>query len=481
MSVPRLRFAPSPTGYLHIGGARTALFNWLYARHTKGTFILRVEDTDQARNSEASVTAIFDSMKWLGLDWDEGPFVGGSSGPYFQSQRIHIYKEYAEKLIASGHAYRSYETKEELDQLRADHKAKSGKDDFKYESPWRDGAAPVPDRPFVVRFKMPRDESPVGFDDLVYGHIEKRHSDMNDWIMVRPDGLPTYNFGAAIDDLTMGITLVARGDDHINNTPPQVAVFQALGAQPPQFAHLPMILGDDKKKLSKRTGSVSVGDYRENGYLPHALLNFLARMGWSHGDDEVFTRAQLIDLFDFGPVGKSGGVWNKEKLLWLNNHWLKSAPVEETAAQLVEFLAKRGLTAANDDRLKGIVLQLRERAQTLVEMATHAAFFYSNGVTIEEKAGTKELLGNKALLEAVRERIASGTFEAAALEEWFKEYATTNNLKLGKVAQPIRVAATGGTVSPPLFETLVLIGRDEVLRRMDAALKWISEKVPPAV
>jgi glutamyl-tRNA synthetase len=477
---PRVRFAPSPTGYLHIGGARTALFNWLYARHHKGTFILRVEDTDTARNSQAAVDAIFESMKWLGLDWDEGPGVGGNSGPYFQSQRLELYREYADKLIASGHAYRSYETKEELDALRAAHKAKTGHDDFKYESPWRDGAAPIPDRPFVVRFKMPRDETPVGWDDLVYGHIEKRHSDMNDWIMVRPDGLPTYNFGAAVDDLTMGITLVARGDDHINNTPPQIAVFQALGVPPPQFAHLPMILGKDKKKLSKRTGSVSVTEYKEKGYLPHSLVNFLARMGWSHGDDEIFTLEQLTEFFDFDAVGKSGGVWNAEKLDWLNNHWMKSEPVEVLAPLLIEQLAKLGLTAANDARLHEIVKQLRERDNTMAEMAVHAAFFYSSGVTIDEKAGTKELLGNRAAIEAVRERVAHGAFEVAALDTWLKEYATTNNLKLGKVAQPVRVAVTGNTVSPPLFDTLVLIGRDEVLRRLDAALRWIGEKTPPA-
>ena len=478
MSAPRLRFAPSPTGYLHIGGARTALFNWLYARHHGGTFILRIEDTDQARSTEASVTAIFDALRWLGLDWDEGPEVGGAYGPYFQTQRLAIYRDYAERLIASGHAYRSYETKADLDKAREQATA-AGQKAFRYESPWRDRRDGPADEPHVVRFRMPRDDQPVGFDDLVYGHIEKRHSDMDDWIMLRPDGLPTYNFGAAIDDLSMKISIVARGDDHVNNTPPQVAVFQALGEPVPQFAHLPMILGADKTRLSKRHGAVSVTQYREDGFLPLALVNYLARLGWSHGDDEVFSRAQLIEYFGFDHVGRNAGVFNPQKLAWLNNHWIRAAPLDEIGGLLVGFLARRGLVAANDSRLQSIVGQLRERAQTLDEMATHAAFFYSESVAIDDKAGSKELLGNRPLLEAVRERVATGPFEAPALEEWFKEHATRANLKLGKVAQPIRVAVTGNTVSPPLFETLILIGRDPVLRRLDAALQWIGERTPP--
>lgn len=478
MTAPRLRFAPSPTGYLHIGGARTALFNWLYARHHRGTFVLRIEDTDQARSTQESVDVIFDAMRWLGLDWDEGPFVGGPHGPYFQTQRLPVYKEYAERLIASGNAYRSYETREELGGLREAHKARTGKDDFRYESPWREGREPAPDRPFVVRFKMPRDEATVGFDDQVYGHIEKRHIDMDDWIMLRPDGIPTYNFGAAVDDLTMAITHVARGDDHINNTPPQVAVFRALGAEHPVYAHLPMILGEDKKKLSKRTGSVSVTDYRDNGFLPHALVNFLARMGWSHGDDEVFSRAQLVEYFGFDAIGRSGGVWNKEKLLWLNNHWMRQTPPEELAPLFLEQVARLGLSGENDERTRAIIRLHVERAKTLKEMAEHARFFYAKAVTIDEKAGTKELLGNRPLLEAAREQFQTGTFEVPALEEWAKAYADKQGLKLGKVAQPLRVAVTGNTVSPPLFDTLVLIGRDACVRRLDAALTWMSEKVP---
>ncbi len=479
MTKPRLRFAPSPTGYLHIGGARTALFNWLYARKYQGTFVLRIEDTDRARSTDESVRAVFEALEWLGLDWDEGPGVGGEYGPYFQTERLEVYRDYAERLIRTGHAYKSYETKEELSRLREAHKQGSGRDDFRYESRWRDGREPPREGPFVVRFKMPKDEQPVGFDDLVYGQVSKRHVDMDDWIMLRPDGIPTYNFGAAVDDLTMEITHVARGDDHLNNTPMQILVFRALGHDPPKFAHLPMILGPDKKKLSKRTGSVSVTEYRDNGYLPHALVNFLARMGWSRGDQEVFTRAELLEHFDWNGIGKAGGVWNKEKLDWLDNYWMRVSPPEALMPLFMGQLARLGLTAGDDERSRAILRLYVERTSTLKEAAEQAAFFFSDGVAIDEKAGEKQLLGNRPLLEAARERFASGTFEALSLEEWTKAHAEKAGVKLGKVAQPLRVAVTGNTVSPPLFDTLVLIGRDEAVRRVGAALEWMSEKTPP--
>jgi glutamyl-tRNA synthetase len=479
MTAPRVRFAPSPTGYLHIGGARTALFNWLHARRTGGTFVLRIEDTDRERSTDASVNAILEAMRWLGMDWDEGPQVGGPYGPYFQTQRVDTYRDFAEQLIAGGHAYRSYETKDDLDKAREAAKAR-GEVAFRYDSPWRDRPEPPDGRPHVVRFKMPRDERAYGFDDLVYGHIEKRAADMEDWIMLRPDGVPTYNYGVTIDDLTMKMTLVARGDDHVNNTPIQVALYEALGVEAPKFAHLPMILGSDKQRLSKRHGAVSVTAYRDTGYLPHALVNYLVRLGWSHGDQEVFGRAELVSCFDFEHVGRNAGVFNPEKLLWLNQHWIKNSPPDELAPLLSELLAKRGLTAPADARLQGVIVALRERAKTLLEMADSAAVFYSAGVTIDEKAGTKHLLGERPLLEGVRAHLATAAFEAPALEAWFKDLATQRNLGLGKVAQPVRVAVTGTTVSPPLFDTLVLIGRDEVLRRLDAALRWMSEKAPPA-
>lgn len=479
MTSPRLRFAPSPTGYLHIGGARTALFNWLYARHSKGTFILRIEDTDQARSTDESVNAILDAMRWLGLDWDEGPAAGGESGPYFQMQRLPIYRDFAERLIASGHAYRSYETKADLDQAREQAKA-AGQVAFRYDSPWRDRTDGPRDEPHVIRFRMPRDEEPVAFEDLVYGRIAKRHCDMDDWIMVRSDGVPTYNFGAAVDDYTMGVTLVARGDDHVNNTPPQVALFRALGVPPPQFAHLPMILGADKQRLSKRHGAVSVTSYRDMGYLPHALVNYLARLGWSHGDDEIFTRLQLIEYFGFDQVGRNAGVFNPEKLLWLNHHWMRQASAQELAPLLADQLARRDVAAPVDARMLALIAQLQERARTVVEMADHALVFYTQGVTIDPAAGRKHLLGERPLLEAMRERLVQGPVDAPSLEEWTRQYAEQNELKLGKVAQPVRVAVTGSTVSPPLFDTLALLGRDEAVRRMDDALRWIGEQTPPA-
>lgn len=476
---PRFRFAPSPTGYLHIGGARTALFNWLLARKLGGTFVLRIEDTDQARSTGESVNAILDAMKWMGLDWDEGPGVGGECGPYFQMQRLPIYKQYAEKLIASGKAYRCWTTKAEMDALREQAKSE-GKPAFKFDSPWRDRTDGPMDEPYVVRFKMPRDDGAEGFDDLVYGYIEKKHSDLDDWVMLRSDGVPTYNFGVVIDDHTMGITTVARGDDHVNNTPMHVGLYKALGAPLPQYAHLPMILGADKARLSKRHGAVSVTNYRDDGYLPDALVNYLARLGWSHGDQEIFTRAELIEHFGFDHVGRTAGVFNPEKLQWVNNQWMKNEGPDALVGLYREQLAREGLEEPDSERAKKLLALYIERQNTLSDVVKAAHFFYVRGVTIDEKAGTKHLLGQRELLEKVRERAATGTFEAGALEEWFNHTSEELGVKLGKMAQPVRVAVTGTAASPSLFETLELIGQDETVRRLDEALVWIGEKSPPA-
>lgn len=475
---PRFRFAPSPTGYLHIGGARTALFNWLLARQSHGAFVLRIEDTDQARSTGESVNAILDAMKWLGLDWDEGPGVGGECGPYFQMQRLSIYREYAERLIAEGKAYRCYTTKEEMDALREKAKAE-GQPAFKFESPWRDRTDGPDGAPHVVRFKTPRGDGAYGFDDLVYGYIEKKHSDLDDWVMLRSDGVPTYNFGVVIDDLTMGITTVARGDDHVNNTPMHVGLFQALGPTMPAFAHLPMILGADKARLSKRHGAVSVTSYRDDGYLPDALVNYLARLGWSHGDQEIFSRAELIEHFGFDHVGRTAGVFNPEKLQWVNNQWMKREGPDALVGLYREQLARAGYEEPDTDRARKLLALYIERQNTLADVVKAAAYFYSRGVVIDEKAGTKHLLGNRSMLEKVRDRVGSGAFEAASLEEWFQAYSAELGVGLGKVAQPVRVAVTGNTASPSLFETLELIGRDETQRRLDAAIAWIGEKTPP--
>ena len=467
----RVRFAPSPTGYLHIGGARTALFNWLWARKEKGTFILRIEDTDVARSTQESQQVILDAMTWLGLDWDEGPGREGPHRPYYQSQRLEIYRKYAKKLIDAGSAYVCVCTKEELDRLREE--ASREKRAFRYPGTCREKKVPFGE-PGVVRFRMP-DAGATTFKDLVKGEITVQHKELQDEVIQRADGLPLYNFGAVVDDVDMEITLVARGDDHVVNTPRQILMYQALGYPVPVFAHLPMILGADKQRLSKRHGAVSVLQYRDDGYLPHALLNYLARLGWSHGDQEIFSPEELIEKFDWEHVGATAGVFNPEKLLWLNQQWIKRTPLPELAAHLEPRLGARGVKA-DPERLRKILPILVERAKTLVEMADQIVTFFRSGVSFDEAAAKKNLTPEtRPLLEEARklvaERIGAG---AEALEAGFRDLAARKGLGLGKVAQPVRVAVTGTTVSPPLFETLVILGRDESLARIDAAISRIG-------
>jgi glutamyl-tRNA synthetase len=468
----RVRFAPSPTGYLHIGGARTALFNWLWARGQKGTFILRIEDTDRERSTEQSVQAILDGMKWLGLDWDEGPGVEGPHAPYFQTQRLATYEKHADDLIAKGRAYRCVCTREELDKLRE--QAAREKRGFKYPGTCRDRGIAKGTPKAVVRFRIP-DEGATTFRDLVKGEITTQHKELQDEVILRADGVPLYNFGAVVDDVTMEITLVARGDDHIVNTPRQILMYQALGYPVPVFAHLPMILGADKQRLSKRHGAVSVLQYRDDGYLPHALLNYLARLGWSHGDQEIFDPGELVAKFDWDHVGATAGVFNPEKLLWLNQQWIKRTPLPELAGHVGPLLEARGVKP-DPARLEQILPLVVERAKTLVEMADQIVTFFKSGVSFDEASARKNLTPEtRPLLEEARklvaERIGAG---AQALEAGFRDLAAQKGLGLGKVAQPVRVAVTGSTVSPPLFETLVLLGRDESLSRIDAALSRIG-------
>ncbi|MFL5309720.1 MAG: glutamate--tRNA ligase [Myxococcales bacterium] len=465
---PRVRFAPSPTGYLHIGGARTALFNWLWARQRKGTFILRIEDTDRERSTQESVQAILDGMRWMGLDWDEGPEVGGPYGPYFQTQRLATYEKHAEELIAKGRAYRCDCTKAQLDKLREE--AAREKRGFKYPGICRDKKLPKGTPGAVVRFRVP-DEGATTFHDLVKGDITTQHKELQDEVILRADGVPLYNFGAVVDDVEMGITLVARGDDHIVNTPRQILMYQALGYPVPAFAHLPMILGADKQRLSKRHGAVSVLQYRDDGYLPGALVNYLARLGWSHGDQEIFSLQELIEKFDWEHVGATAGVFNPEKLLWLNQQWIKATPVPELARHVAPLLAQRGVQV--DPALVARVLPpIVERAKTLVDMAEQARTFFEKGVRFDEAAAKKNLTPEtRPLLAEARDLVARRIGEGPqALEQAFRDLATQRGLGLGKLAQPVRVAVTGTTVSPPLFETLVLLGRDEALARIDAAL-----------
>ncbi|MGZ3458500.1 MAG: glutamate--tRNA ligase [Archangium sp.] len=474
-SVPRVRFAPSPTGYLHIGGARTALFNYLYARRYGGVFILRIEDTDQERSTPESVKAILDGLTWLGIDWDEGPGKEGSAAPYFQTQRLDLYKKYAEQLIAEGKAYRCYCTREEIDARRAAVEKATGKPGtYKYEGTCRDRKDVPAGRTAVVRFRMPDGEGEVTFNDKVLGPITKAYSDLDDWVMLRADGIPLYNYGCVIDDHSMDITLVGRGQEHVNSTFPQLMLYKAFGWQPPEFAHFPLILGPDREKLSKRKHpEADVMLHKRNGVLPEALLNYVIRLGWSHGNDEVISREQMVEWFDFDHVGSTSGVWSPDKLMWLNQQWLKLLPPAVVAGRLGEFLAARGVRMeAGDPRLERVVMAFRERAKTLQEMADMALKYFQHGVALEEKAAAKHLTAeSKPLLTQVREQVAAlPQWSAASLDEVVKKVSEQAGVGMGKVAQPVRVAVTGGTVSPGIGETLELLGREETLHRLDAAL-----------
>jgi glutamyl-tRNA synthetase len=472
MTTPaRVRFAPSPTGYLHIGGARTALFNWLWARHTGGTFLLRVEDTDRERSTQAAVQAIFDGMHWLGLDWDEGPKKPGPHGPYFQTERLDIYRSYADRLLKQGKAYACYCTKEELDAGRA--AAEARKVQYRYPGTCREKPYD-PSRRHVIRFRV-SEAGATGWDDLVKGPISTPHETLQDEVILRGDGMPLYNFGVVVDDITMGITLVARGDDHVNNTARQILMYHALGATLPTFAHLPMILGTDGKRLSKRHGATSVTEYRDLGYLPQAVVNYLARLGWSHGDQEIFTLEELVRYFDWAQVGATAGVFNQEKMLWVNHQWLRGLSDDDLVKGLLPFLGAAGVPACDDAKLRHIVQQLRERAKSFVEMVQQARTYYLP-VEFDQKARQKFLVPDtKPLLTAIRDGLAAlPAPDLASLEKLFNEVAAARGLALGKVAQPVRVALTGGTASPGIHDVVLILGRAETLRRLEAAMALIG-------
>ena len=458
----RTRFAPSPTGYLHIGGARTALFSWAYARRHGGQFILRVEDTDLERSTEASVAAIIDGMKWLGIDWDEGPF--------FQMQRLARYREVADRLIASGHAYNDYMSREELEQLRHEQLARNEKP--KYDGRWRPerakarGLVAPKDAKPVVRFRTP-EEGTVAWNDLVKGPIEFPNAELDDLVLLRTDGVPTYNFGVVVDDLDMNITHVIRGDDHVNNTPRQIHIFHALGAELPKFGHVPMILGADGERLSKRHGAVSVLQYRDEGYLPQALLNYLARLGWSHGDEEVFSMQQLIEWFDLAHVSRSAAQFNPEKLAWLNQQYLKTVP-DARLAELVEpELRRRGAQLHWNNEggppLEKVVALLKDRASTIPQLADEAMLFY----TVEVNPGTPdwdEKVGTA--LRMLKARLATVKWERAALNDAIKEVVKSSGLKMPQIAMPLRRLVTGRTQTPSIDAVLELLGRETVLLRL---------------
>lgn len=482
MTAPRLRFAPSPTGYLHIGGARTALFCWLMARRTGGTFILRVEDTDTERNTPEAVQAILDGLRWLGLDWDEGPETGGAVGPYFQSQRMGIYRAHVDRLLDEGKAYRCYLTQEELAVARE--QAIADKRPAIAPRTWRDATPDQwpADLPFVIRAKAPLTGETV-VDDLVRGRVVFPNTELSDPVIVRSSGVPLYNFCCVVDDHLMHVSHVLRGEDHLSNTPKQIAIYDAFGWVIPQFAHLPLILGHDKKRLSKRHGATNVMGYEELGYLPDAMVNFLARIGWSHGDQEVFTRDELCRFFGLNHVGKAAGVWNAEKLDWLNGQYINGLDDAELAALVAPKIEAAGYPAqAVDDLLIQRVGTLKERANTLVELVEKGAFYWldADDITYEDKPRRKVLKeANLPILQATRVRL--GGLEAWTVESIdaaLRSFAEERELKLGKVAQPLRVAVVGTNVSPGIFETLAALGPDQALRRIDRGIELA--KTPPA-
>ncbi len=466
MSDIRVRFAPSPTGYLHVGGARTALFNWLLARKQGGTFILRIEDTDVERSTQESVDAILQGMEWLGLDWDEGPF--------YQSDCFPLYKEHVQKLLDAGKAYKCYCSSEILDTKR-EQAMKDGRKP-KYDGTCRDRTDQPADAPYVVRFRAPQG-GVTSFDDLIKGTITFPNDELDDLIIQRTDGTPTYNFCVVIDDAIMRITTVIRGDDHVNNTPRQVQLYEAFGFPVPQFAHVPMILGDDKTRLSKRHGATSVIAYRDMGFLPEALMNYLVRLGWSNGDDEIFSRAEMIAKFDIGNVGRSASVFNTDKLLWLNAHYIKNGDPQRLAELLVPFLVERGIDpAAGGPLLAGVVKTLQERARTMLEMADGALFYYKAPESYDE-AGMAKF--EKAHLQAVYGAAAEKLTEATAttspeFDAIFKDLCTENSWKMPQVGQPIRLALSGVMQAPGIGEIVVALGKEETVRRIRKALEAVS-------
>ncbi|MBK8941613.1 MAG: glutamate--tRNA ligase [Polyangiaceae bacterium] len=469
---PRVRFAPSPTGYLHIGGVRTALFNWLWAKKTGGTFVLRIEDTDQERSTPENERIILDSMRWLGLDWAEGPDVGGPHGPYRQMERLGIYQEFVAELISKGHAYRCTCTKEELDAQREALKQNDPKAQFRYPGTCRERTAATPDRPFVIRFKAPGSGA-VTYKDKVFGEVTTPLSTLQDAVLVRADGVPLYNFGAVVDDITMGITLVARGRDHMINTPPQILLYEALGRKVPEFAHLPMMLAPDGSKLSKRHGAVSVAEYKDKGISPAGLLNYLVRFGWSFGDEEIFSLPDLISKFDWERCGKGDGKFDMKKLSAVAFEHLKRKELTTDEAYLAgvrPFLEARGLSV-DDDRLVRALPLFRERGQTWADAAELMDYLFRESPVMDEKASKKFLVAPKAdLLDEVASLFAEAPdFAPAALESAFNAFIAGKGLELKDVAQPVRVALTGRTASPGLFDVAALVGRDTAVARLRAA------------
>jgi glutamyl-tRNA synthetase len=462
----RTRFAPSPTGYLHVGGARTALFSWLYARRHGGQFVLRIEDTDLERSTPESVNAILEGMTWLGLDYDEGPI--------YQTKRFDRYRVIIEQLLESGHAYRCYCSRERLDKLREHQMA--NKEKPRYDGHCRGGGRPpAKDAPCVVRFKNPL-AGVVVVDDMIRGRIAFSNAELDDLIIARSDGSPTYNLTVVVDDSDMDITHVIRGDDHVNNTPRQINILRALGARPPAYAHVPMILGSDGKRLSKRHGAVSVVQYREDGFLPQALLNYLVRLGWSYGDREIFSIDELVELFDLKDVNKAASVFNPDKLLWLNQQYIMNTETLHVARHLSYHLGLLGIDPAPEPDLHKVVEVQKERARTLVEMAEISAFFYRDFEEYDASSAQKHLSADalEPLQMVHRALTQLQEWSPEAIWQAVRDIASSQGLKVGKVAQPLRVAVVGRAASPSIDVTLHLVGREACLRRIAKATEFIQ-------
>jgi glutamyl-tRNA synthetase len=462
MSQVRLRFAPSPTGFLHVGGARTALFNWLLARKQGGKFILRIEDTDVARSTQESVDAILEGMTWLGLDWDEGPF--------YQSDNFPHYKEQVQRLLNEGKAYKCYCSQEELDAKREQALKDGGKP--KYDGTCRDLAPQEDDgRPYVIRFRTPK-EGTTSWIDAIKGKISFENSELDDLIIQRTDGTPTYNFVVVIDDVSMGMTMVIRGDDHVNNTPRQILLYEALGSPVPTFAHVPMILGADKARLSKRHGATSVMAYRDMGFLPEAMVNYLVRLGWSYGDEEIFSLEDLIQKFAIENVGRSAGVFNTEKLLWLNAHYIKTGDPVRLAGLVTPFLKERGVDPEAGPDLVAVVKTLQERAKTMLELADGAVFYYNADFAYDEKGAAKFFTPETpALLENLIGKLeALGSLSLESIEGAFKEICEEKGIKLGGIGPAVRLALSGTTASPGIFDMILVLGVAETRKRLERAM-----------
>ena len=479
----RTRYAPSPTGALHIGNVRSGLFAYLYARHNGGEFILRIDDTDQERSTEESLAEILESLRWLGMEWDKGP----PDRRYFQSSRFDRYREGALQLLREKKAYPCYCTAEELEAKRKQAEREHRKPG--YDGKCRDLPFPadleLPDkragRNYTIRFRTPRIGETV-VEDHIKGRAVFDNAELDDLIIFRSDGVPTYNFATVLDDADFGITHVVRGDDHLPNTPRQMQIFFALGLTPPEFAHLPMVMGPDGQKLSKRHGATSIFAYRDAGYFPEALLNYLARLGWSHGDQEIFSKKELVEYFGFEACGKSAGIFNAEKLLWLNFHYMKERPLPQLAREVRPFIERAGYTQIPGDEawLEKMIATLRERAKTMVELVDFAKFYLSDTITIDPKAAAKFFKPEIAApLSALAQEMESidAEFNQATVQAAFERVLERFTMKLGQLAQPVRVALTGGTVSPGIYEVIAVLGKARTVARLRAALERVESAV----